>query len=134
LTTELDAWCCFTFLQRLQGNEVPWNLTVLVTVQEEAGLRGAKVAFSRLQPDLALVVDTRPARGTPDTRSQPALPKLGQGVILSCATSGYLVSLAANHDFMLRRHPSGQTYPHSHQTFMPKVATVSYKCRSPLHL
>jgi len=81
-------------LQRLQGHEVPWNLTVLVTVQEEAGLRGAKVAFAQLQPDLALVVDTRPAGGTPDTRSQPALPKLGQGVILSCATSGYLVSRA----------------------------------------
>jgi endoglucanase len=81
-------------LQRLQGNEVPWSLTVLVTVQEEAGLRGAKVAFARLQPDLALVVDTRPAGGTPDTRSQPALPKLGQGVILSCATSGYLVPRA----------------------------------------
>ncbi|MGO8946879.1 MAG: M42 family metallopeptidase [Ktedonobacterales bacterium] len=81
-------------LQRLQGHEVPCNLTVLVTVQEEAGLRGAKVAFARLQPDLALVVDTRPAGGTPDTCSQPALPKLGQGVILSCATSGYLVSRA----------------------------------------
>lgn len=81
-------------LQRLQGHEVPWNLTVLVTVQEEAGLRGAKVAFARLQPDLALVVDTRPAGGTPDTRAQTALPRLGQGVILSCATSGYLVARA----------------------------------------
>jgi endoglucanase len=84
----------FHLLQRLQGHEAPWNLTVLVTVQEEAGLRGAKVAFARLQPDLALVVDTRPAGGTPDTRSQPALPQLGRGVILSCATSGYLVSRA----------------------------------------
>jgi putative aminopeptidase len=81
-------------LQRLQGQDVPWHLTVLVTVQEEAGLRGAKVAYARLQPDLALVVDTRPAGGTPDTHSQTALPRLGQGVILSCATSGYLVSRA----------------------------------------
>jgi endoglucanase len=79
-------------LERLHGQVVPCRLTGLVTAQEEAGLRGAKVAFTRLQPDLALVVDTRPAGGTPDTRSHPSLPRVGQGVILSCATSGYLVS------------------------------------------
>jgi putative aminopeptidase FrvX len=81
-------------LERLHGRDVPCTLTVLVTVQEETGLRGATVAFARLQPDLALVVDTRPAGGTPDTRSHPALPLVGQGVILSCATSGYLVPRA----------------------------------------
>jgi putative aminopeptidase len=81
-------------LKQLHGRDLPWHLTVLVTVQEETGLRGAKVAYTRLRPDLALVVDTRPAGGTPDTRSQTALPRLGQGVILSCATSGYLVPRA----------------------------------------
>ena len=80
-------------LQRLQGQDVPWNLTVLVTVQEEAGLRGAKVAFARLQPDLALVVDTRPAGDTGYAQSG-CFTTAGQGVILSCATSGYLVSRA----------------------------------------
>jgi putative aminopeptidase FrvX len=79
-------------LKRLKDHDLPCTLTVLVTVQEETGLRGAKVAFARLQPDLALVVDTRPAGGTPDTSSHPALPRVGQGAILSCATSGYLVS------------------------------------------
>lgn len=81
-------------LQRLQGQPLPCQLTALVTVQEEAGLRGATVAFARLRPDLALVIDTRPAGGTPDTRSRSALPQVGQGVILSCATSGYLVPRA----------------------------------------
>lgn len=81
-------------LRRLQGQPLPCQLTALVTVQEEAGLRGAKVAFAHLHPDLALVVDTRPAGGTPDTRSRAALPQVGQGVILSCATSGYLVPRA----------------------------------------
>src|SRR5258708_26952262 len=81
-------------LRRLHGRSLPCQLTTLVTVQEEAGLRGAKVAFARLHPDLALVVDTRPAGGTPDTRSQTTLPQVGHGVIFSCATSGYLVSRA----------------------------------------
>jgi putative aminopeptidase FrvX len=81
-------------LQRLHGHALPCQLTTLVTVQEEVGLRGAKVAFARLHPDLALVIDTRPAGGTPDTRSHAALPQVGQGVILSCATSGYLVPRA----------------------------------------
>jgi putative aminopeptidase FrvX len=81
-------------LRRLHGQSLPCHLTALVTVQEEAGSRGATVAFARLQPHLALVVDTRPAGGTPDTRNQAALPQVGHGVILSCATSGYLVPRA----------------------------------------
>jgi putative aminopeptidase FrvX len=81
-------------LRRLHGRALPCRLTALVTVQEEAGARGAHIAYARLHPDLAVVVDTRPAGGTPDTRGHTSLPKVGHGVILSCATSGYLVSRA----------------------------------------
>jgi endoglucanase len=44
------------------------TLVGVVAVQEEVGLRGARVAAQRLQPDLAIVVDTMPAAGTPDLR------------------------------------------------------------------
>src|SRR5207247_4760642 len=44
-------------LRRLQSQSLSCRLTALVTVQEEVGLRGAQVAFARLQPDLAIVVD-----------------------------------------------------------------------------
>jgi putative aminopeptidase len=81
-------------LRRLQGRALPCHLTVLVTVQEEVGSRGAKMAFAHLQPDLAIVLDTRPAGGTPDTRSDRSLPQIGHGVIVDVANNGYLVPRA----------------------------------------
>lgn len=86
-------------LRHLQGRTLPCRLTALVTVQEEVGLRGAQVAFARLQPDLAIVVDTFPAAGTPDTRGLAYAARIGQGVLITpasgSANAGYLLSRAA---------------------------------------
>jgi putative aminopeptidase FrvX len=86
-------------LRRLQNRALPCRLSALVTVQEEVGLRGARVAFARLRPDLAIVVDTFPAAGTPDTRSLPYPVQIGRGVLItpasSSASSGFLLPRAA---------------------------------------
>jgi putative aminopeptidase FrvX len=86
-------------LRRLQSHELPCRLTALVTVQEEVGLRGAKVAYARLQPDLAIVVDTFPAAGTPDTRHMNYTARIGQGALItpssSSGDSGFLIPQAA---------------------------------------
>ncbi len=70
-------------LRRLQDQSLPCRLTAQVTVQEEVGLRGALVAFARLQPDLAIVVDTFPAAGTPDTRHMHYTARLGNGALIT---------------------------------------------------
>lgn len=72
-------------LRRLQGQEAPCRLTALVTVQEEVGLRGATVAYARLRPDLAIVVDTAPAGGTPDTRGLAYAARIGRGILIQPA-------------------------------------------------
>ena len=86
-------------LRRLQGRALPHRLTALVTVQEEVGLRGAAAAYARLQPDLAIVVDTLPAAGTPDTRHLTYTASIGQGALIAPATGsgdrGFLMPRAA---------------------------------------
>lgn len=86
-------------LRRLQDRVLPCRLSALVTVQEEVGLRGARAAFARLRPDLAIVVDTFPAAGTPDTRSLSYPVQIGRGVLItpasSSASSGFLLPRAA---------------------------------------
>ena len=86
-------------LRRLQERALPCRLTALVAVQEEVGLRGARVAFERLRPDLAIVVDTFPAAGTPDTRSRNYTARIGHGVLIVPASSsgdrGFLIPRAA---------------------------------------
>jgi endoglucanase len=73
-------------LRRLQGRALSQRLTALVTVQEEVGMRGAGVAYARLQPDLAIVVDTFPAAGTPDTRNLAYNARIGQGALIAPAS------------------------------------------------
>ncbi|MDQ6662010.1 MAG: M42 family metallopeptidase [Chloroflexota bacterium] len=70
-------------LRSLQGRVLPCRLTVLVTVQEEVGLRGATAAFARLRPDIAIVVDTFPAAGTPDTRNLAYNAHIGRGALIT---------------------------------------------------
>src|SRR5919199_2455657 len=75
-------------LRRLHGRTLPCRLTALVAVQEEVGLRGATAAFERLRPNLAIVVDTAPAGGTPDTRGLAYAARIGGGVLIQPAGGG----------------------------------------------
>ncbi len=94
-------------LERLAGVELPCTLTVVVTVQEEVGLRGAQMATYRLAPTAAIVVDTIPAGGTPDVDYYRDLGiKIGAGPVLALAsgmgsTHGHLANPAMR-DFLLR--------------------------------
>src|SRR5947209_6148260 len=101
-------------LRRLHARTLPCRLTALVTVQEEVGLRGAKVAFARLQPDLAIVIDTFPAAGTPDTRHLAYTARIGQGVLITPASSsgnsGFLFSRAARDVVIAAAQRAGVPY------------------------
>jgi len=101
-------------LRRLHQRPLSCRLTALVTVQEEVGLRGAKVAFARLQPDLAIVIDTFPAAGTPDTRHLAYTAHIGQGVLITPASSsgnsGFLFPHAARDVVIAAAQRAGVPY------------------------
>ncbi len=52
------------------------------TVQEEVGLRGARVAATRIRPDVALAIDTCPANDGPGGASDPGTTRLGEGAAI----------------------------------------------------
>ena len=101
-------------LRRLQYQTLSCRLTGLVTVQEEVGLRGAKVAFARLQPNLAIVVDTFPAAGTPDTHHMAYTAHIGQGALItpssSSGDSGFLIPRAARDAMIAAAQRAGVPY------------------------
>ncbi len=75
--------------ERMRSQELGCTLHVVVTVQEEVGLRGAKIATHRLNPDAAIVVDTVPSGGTPDVDFHKDLRmRIGGGPVLGLASSG----------------------------------------------
>jgi putative aminopeptidase FrvX len=51
-------------------------------VQEEVGLRGARVAAGRVRPDVALAIDTCPANDGPGAPASGATTRLGQGAAI----------------------------------------------------
>jgi len=101
-------------LRRLKEQSLPCRLTALVAVQEEVGLRGATAAFARLQPDLAIVLDTFPAAGTPDTRHMAYNARIGQGVLITPASGsgdfGFLLPRAARDAIIAAAQHAGVPY------------------------
>ena len=66
-------------------------VTAVVAVQEEIGLRGARVAAYTLQPDYAVVVDTFMAGDTPDVDYFTEMPAaIGQGPVLLLTNSAHI--------------------------------------------
>lgn len=76
-------------LQQLKDEDINIDLYSGATVQEEVGLRGAKVAANAVKPDLAIAVDVGIAYDTPGMSGQVSESKLGGGplVIMMDATS-----------------------------------------------
>lgn len=92
--------------RRLQGVTLGCTLHLVVTVQEEVGLRGARMVTHRLNPTAAIIVDTMPAGGTPDTSATKDLAaRMGRGPVLTLASQGGSSGMVAQpglRDFLLR--------------------------------
>jgi endoglucanase len=73
----------------LREEELPCTVHFVVTVQEEVGLRGARMITNRLNPTAAIAVDTMPAGGTPDVSdTQDLTMRIGDGPVITLASQG----------------------------------------------
>lgn len=89
LDNRLGCVVLLALLERLQGAQIAGTLHIVVTVQEEVGLRGARVAANRIGPDCAIVVDTMPCGDTPDMAGDSTLPiGIGQGPAFRLVSRG----------------------------------------------
>jgi putative aminopeptidase FrvX len=80
---------CAVLCEVLRQRPSPRARVVLsFTSQEEVGLRGAKAAASRLQPDVALAVDTVPCGGTPDVPASVSVTDIGRGPVVPLLARG----------------------------------------------
>jgi putative aminopeptidase FrvX len=66
-------------LQKLKGSKLPLRLTFVWSVQEETGLKGAKVVGFQLKPDYVLAVDTMTTTDGPMMGDTFEKVLLGQG-------------------------------------------------------
>ncbi len=71
---------CAAIIELLRGEPFPFDLVAAFTVQEEVGLRGAKVAAYAANPDAALVLECTPALDLPTDEDTSPNVAMGQGV------------------------------------------------------
>jgi putative aminopeptidase FrvX len=66
-------------LKQLQGVDHPNVVYGVGAIQEEVGLRGAKTAAFKIQPDIGFAVDVGIAGDTPGITEKEAMSKMGHG-------------------------------------------------------
>lgn len=66
-------------LKQLQGVDHPNVVYGVGAVQEEVGLRGAKTAAAKIEPDIGFAVDVGIAGDTPGITEKEAMSKMGKG-------------------------------------------------------
>ena len=70
---------CAALIELLRGERYPFDLIAAFTVQEEVGLRGAKIAAYSARPDAALVLESTPAYDLPNDKDVSPNVALGRG-------------------------------------------------------
>ncbi|MCI0397665.1 MAG: M42 family metallopeptidase [Chloroflexi bacterium] len=70
---------CAVLVELLRGERYPFDLVAAFTVQEEVGLRGARVAAYAVRPDAALILECTPAHDLPNKRDVSPNVSLGRG-------------------------------------------------------
>jgi endoglucanase len=78
-----DRIGCYMLMQVLKKTDVP--VFCAFTVQEEAGLRGARIAAYRVNPHVAIAVDATASGEWPDERDVALYPVIGRGPVLTIA-------------------------------------------------
>lgn len=72
-----------SILLELAQEDCPWNLCLAFSVQEETGLRGARLCARRVKPDLAVVLESTTCSDLPETGVSRISTRLGGGAAIS---------------------------------------------------
>ena len=80
MDNRVACWVGIETLKRLK--ETPHNVTVVFTVQEEVGIRGAIVASYEVNPDIGIAIDVTLAVDQPGVSPEDGITDLGKGVAI----------------------------------------------------
>ena len=79
---------CAVLIELLRARPYPFDLYATFTVQEEVGLRGARVAGYHVNPDVALILECTPAYDLPNENDVSPNVALGKGPSIYVMDSG----------------------------------------------
>ncbi len=85
----LDDRVGCALLVELLGDELPFDLTAAFTVQEEVGLRGARVAAYAENPDAAVVLECTASNEVPTRKDVSPSTRLGAGPAITVMDNSF---------------------------------------------
>lgn len=77
-----DRFGCLVLIELIKS-ELEYDADFVFAVQEEVGLRGAKVVAYSVDPQFALVIETTTAADIPEVESSKQVCRLGDGAVIS---------------------------------------------------
>ncbi len=115
-----DRVGCAVLVELLRGEPYPCDLLAAFTVQEEVGLRGARVAGYRLEPDIAFALEGTICDDLPKEDDVSPVTEIGKGPALTTMDArtiadprlvSFVVAMAEKHDipYQFRRTTGGGT-------------------------
>lgn len=88
----LDDRAGCAMLIELLKQDHPVNVVGVFTVQEEIGLRGARVAAHKVNPDLAIVLECTTANDLPVKDEEIRYPRLGDGPCVTIMDNSFIAN------------------------------------------
>ena len=79
---------CYALIRIMEKLRVPAEVYAVATVQEEVGLKGARTASFKIDPQFAIAIDTTVAGDTPGIKETESALKLGAGVAITVIEAG----------------------------------------------
>lgn len=77
-----DRFGCYVLIELIKS-ELEYDAYFVFAVQEEVGLRGAKVAAYTVDPEFSIVVETTTAADVPEVDAHKQVCNLSQGAVIS---------------------------------------------------
>jgi putative aminopeptidase FrvX len=90
LDDRVGCFIAIELLNSLNKKKLAYDLFVVFTVQEEIGVKGAKVSSYEITPDYGIAIDVTDAGDTPE--STPVSLKLGSGAAIKVMDRGMIAS------------------------------------------
>lgn len=78
-----DRIGCYALVKIMEKIKADAEIYAVATTQEEVGLKGARTASFKINPDFAIAIDTTIAGDTPQMKERDSSLKLGAGVAIT---------------------------------------------------
>ena len=89
-----DRVGCHVLLHALEHSSYAGDMTCVFTVQEESGLRGAKIAANRVKPDMALILEGTTSNDMGDVPAHLTVTNCGEGAVVSLMDKSCMMDVA----------------------------------------